>query len=326
MILEANAKQNDRFFTTLKNTVQRNPAILTWLFVMTIAFIASFIVPGFLSSRNLLNILRQSSLLGIIAIGQTYALLSRGADLSQSATMTLCAVVAFKVLDGTNENILPVIALALALGAGIGVFNGVIISNIKVPPFLMTLGTRQIIFGLALVYTGGTPSGNVTKLFRSVLGQFTFLGIPGQVFIWAGLILIFLIILKKTTYGPKLYATGGNPSTARQSGIKVKKVVIIAYVISGVLAAVGGLVLAARAGYADNVLGQGYELNAVAASVIGGTAFTGGRGGLIGTVGGVILMTVLQNILNIVGLNPSYFLVVSGLVIVIAVTMLKTSD
>ena len=277
MILEASSKPNFGIIPTIKNMVQRNPAILTWFFVLTIALAASLFLPGFYSSRNYLNILRQSSLLGIIAIGQTYALLSRGADLSQSATMTLCAVVAFDVLNGNNENIVPVILLSLFLGAAVGIFNGLIISNIRVPPFLMTLGTRQIIYGLALVYTGGTPAGNVTPLFRSILGQFSFLGIPGQVFIWGGLILIFWLILSKTTYGQKLYATGGNPSTARQSGIKVKGVILTAYIISGLLAAIGGLVLASRAGYADNVLGQGYELNAVAASVIGGTAFTGGK-------------------------------------------------
>lgn len=326
MILEANSKTNFVIHPSIKNYIQRNPAVLTWAFVLAIAIAASIFLDGFYSSRNFLNILRQSSLLGIIAIGQTYALLSRGADLSQSATMTLSAVVAFKVLNGNNENILPVILLSIGLGVAVGIFNGVIISNIKVPPFLMTLGSRQIVYGLALVYTGGTPSGGVTPLFRGILGQFTFLGIPGQVFIYGGLVLIFWIILAKTTYGQKLYATGGNPATARQSGIQVKKVILIAYIISGVLAAVGGLVLASRAGYADNVLGQGYELNAVAASVIGGTAFTGGKGGLVGTVGGVILMTVLQNILNIMGMNPSYFLIVSGLVVVIAVTLLKTSD
>jgi len=305
----------------ISNYFQKNNQLVIWILLMMLFVFSSIASPAFLSFRNIMNILRQGSLLGIIAIGQTIVLLSKGADLSQSAVMTLSAVVAFDVLDGYNERILLVIFIAILIGILAGFVNGIIISKIKVPPFLLTLGTRETIFGLALVYTKGTPSGNVTPEFRKYLGQFNFFEIPGQILIWIAIIILFWIILKKTNYGRRLYATGGNPEAARQSGVRTARTITTAYIISGVLAAVGGLVLAARAGYADNVIGQGYELNAVAASVIGGTAFSGGKGGVIGTIGGVLLMIILQNILNLLGVNPSYYLVASGLVIVAAVTI-----
>ncbi len=312
--------------SSVKRVFQQNQAVIVWTVLIVMIGIATIASPAFLTSRNMLNILRQAAALGIIAIGQSFALLSRGADLSQSAVMTLSAVVSFKILNGQNELIVPVILCSMALGALVGIFNGVMVSKVKVPPFLLTLGTRTAVVGLGLVYTHGTPSGFNTPLFRQVLGQFTFLGIPGQVFIWGGLFIIFWVILSKTSYGRKLYATGGNPEAARQSGVKINRVIVTAYIISGVLAAIGGLVLAARSGYADNSIGDGYELDAVAASVIGGTAFSGGKGSLVGTVGGVLLMIVLQNILNILGLSPSAYLVVSGLVVIAAVTILKKSD
>ncbi len=318
MIAE-NAEGKTPLHLKISHFLQENNHLVVWLMLLGLIIFSTIASPVFLTFRNMMNILRQGSLLGIIAIGQTIVLLSRGADLSQSAVMTLSAVVAFTVLDGRNEMTPVVVAISIVIGIIVGIINGVIVSKIKVPPFLLTLGTRETIFGLALVYTNGTPSGNITKEFRQVLGQFDIFGVPGQVIYWAGLLLLFGFILNKTTYGRRLFATGGNPRASRQSGIKIDMTITTAYIISGILAAIGGLVLAARAGYADNVLGKGYELNAVAASVIGGTAFTGGRGGLFGTIGGVLLMVVLQNILNILGVNPSFYLLVSGLVIVAAV-------
>ena len=306
--------------------LQQNNQLVVWMMLLVLFILSSVLSPNFLTFRNMMNILRQGSLLGIVAIGQTIVLLSRGADLSISSVMTLSAVVAFKVFDGQNELMPLVLIIAVVIGIIVGLFNGLIVSLVKVPPFLLTLGTREIIYGLGLVYTNGIPSGNVTPLFRKILGQFTIAGVPGQIIFWGSLSLIFWVVLTKTSFGRKLYGTGGNPLAARQSGIKTTQTITTAYILSGILAAIGGLVLAARAGYADNVLGKGYELNAVAASVIGGTAFSGGKGGLWGTIGGVLLMVVLQNILNLLKVNPSFYLVISGLVIVAAVISFVTED
>ena len=322
MMPEGIKKLESTNFRSTLISLRENQTIIVWTILLILVGIASIISPVFLTSRNLINVLRQASVLGIIAIGQSYVLLSRGADLSQSAVMTLSAVVSFNILNSENRLIVPVILISIAIGAAVGVINGIMVSKVKVPPFLLTLGTRGVFVGLGLVYTHGTPASNYTELFRQVLGRFTFLGIPGQVIIWFGLFVVFWVILAKSTYGRKLYATGGNPQAARQSGIKVDRMVIVAYIISGILAAIGGLVLAGRSGYADNEMGLGYELNAIASCVIGGTAFSGGRGSLVGTVGGVLLMIVLQNILSLLGLSPSAFQVASGLVIVAAVTIL----
>jgi len=173
------------------------------------------------------------------------------------------------------------------------------------------------------MFTNGAPQGQITPLFRTVLGQTYVLGIPGQVMIWAAIVLLGWVLLNKTSFGRKLYAVGGNPRASRLAGIKTDRVLITAYIISGVLAALGGLVLGARSGNADNALGNGFELNAIAAVVIGGTSFAGGRGGLVGTVGGVVMMTVLQNLLNILGAPAYAYQIAMGLVIIAAVVSLK---
>ena len=308
----------------LQGLCQRlNQAGIVWLSFLLLVLIASILSPAFLTIRNLLNILRQASILGIISVGQTIVLLSGGADLSQSTVMTLSAVVAFQYLAGRDAMILPVLLLCLTIGAAVGLFNGLMISKVKVPPFLMTLGTRTIILGVGLVFTQGVPQGSITPLFRQVLGRIDLFGIPGQIVIWAVIVLISWVLLNRTVFGRRLYAVGGNRRAARQSGVQVDRILIVGYVISGLLAAYGGLMLGARSGNADNTLGHGYELNALAASVIGGTSFAGGRGGLGGTVGGVLLIIALQNVLNILGVNPNAYLVAMGLVIMAPMVLLK---
>jgi len=323
MVTRATPSALSRSIPSLRSAARLNQAAIVWLVVLALVIVASVLSPAFLSSRNLLNVLRQASALGVISVGQTMVLLSGGADLSQSTVMTLGAVVAFKFLGGDDAMIAPVIVACVTLGGFVGLFNGVMVSKVKVPPFLMTLGTRTIIFGLGLMFTNGAPQGQITPLFRTVLGQTYVLGIPGQVMIWAAIVLLGWVLLNKTSFGRKLYAVGGNPRASRLAGIKTDRVLITAYIISGVLAALGGLVLGARSGNADNALGNGFELNAIAAVVIGGTSFAGGRGGLVGTVGGVVMMTVLQNLLNILGAPAYAYQIAMGLVIIAAVVSLK---
>jgi ribose transport system permease protein len=307
----------------LRNRLRLNQAAIIWLVVLVLVVVASFLSPAFLRTRNLLNVLRQAATLGIISVGQTVVLLSGGADLSQATVMTLSAVVAFKYLGGDDLMIAPVILLCLALGGIVGVCNGLMVSKVKVPPFLMTLGTRTVVFGLALMFTKGAPQGHTTPLFRAILGQTYVLGIPGQVVIWGLVVALGWLLLTTTTFGRRLYAVGGNLQAARLAGVRTDRVLIVAYAISGMLAALGGLVLGARSGNADNVMGNGYELNAIAAVVIGGTSFAGGRGGVLGTVGGVLMMTVLQNLLNILGVSTHAYLIAMGLVIIAAVVSLR---
>jgi len=312
-----------RGLQALRNRLGVSQAVAIWFVVLALILTASLLSPAFFRTRNLLNVLRQAATLGIISVGQTVVVLSGGADLSQATVMTLSAVVAFKYLGGDDAMIAPVILMCLALGGAIGVCNGVMVSKINVPPFLMTLGTRTIVFGLALMFTKGAPQGHTTPLFRAVLGQTYLLGIPGQVLIWVLVVLLGWILLTKAAFGRRLYAVGGNLRAARLAGVRTERVLVAAYALSGVLAALGGLVLGARSGNADNVMGNGYELSAIAAVVIGGTSFAGGRGGVMGTVGGVLMMTVLQNLLNILGVSPHAYLIAMGIVIIAAVVSLR---
>ena len=324
MTAKVEPRRLEGVLSALRSRVRLNQTLVVWAAVGVLAAVATILSPAFLRTRNILNVLRQASVLGIISIGQTMVLLSGGADLSESTVMTLSAVVAFQLLGGRNEMIAPVLLMCVVIGGLVGLFNGIMVSRVRVPPFLMTLGTRTIVLGLGLVFTRGAPQGFITPLFREVLGRTYVLGIPGQILIWATVVLLGWIILNRTVFGRRLYAVGGNRKAARQAGIRVDRVLMSAYVISGVLAAFGGLVLGARSGNADNAMGTGYELNAVAASVIGGASFSGGRGGVAGTVGGVLLMTVLQNVLNLLGVNPDVYYVAMGVVIIAAVVSLRS--
>ena len=281
----------------------KNQAVVTWFAVVLLIVVAAVLARVSSHPES-----AQYSAAGGHArdhrVGQTMVVLSGGADLSQATVMTLSAVVAFKYLGGSDAMIAPVILLCLALGAVIGAGNGVMVSKVKVPPFLMTLGTRTIVFGLALMFTKGAPQGDTTPLFRrcsarptcsasrpgTALGRRRALGLGAA---------------HTDHLRPEALRRGSQRQGGTTRGRADRPSADSAYIISGVLAALGGLVLGARSGNADNVMGNGYELNAIAAVVIGGTSFAGGQGGVMGTVGGVLMMTVLQNSLNILGSVPT---------------------
>jgi ribose/xylose/arabinose/galactoside ABC-type transport system permease subunit len=282
--------------------------------------LAALLSPAFYRPENLLNILRQSSALGILSVGQTIVMLGGGLDISVAATMQLATIAAAEITKGENTLVVPAVLVCLALGILVGLINGTIIAKRHIPPFVATLGVELLITGGRMVYTQATPSGTLPPLLR-VLGQSRIGPIPVAALVFLGIAALAAIVLQRTTFGRQLYATGGNRAAARLSGINVDRITILTYVLSGFLAAVAGLVLAGYVGYADQWMGKGMELDSMAAAVVGGTTFAGGQGGIVGTVAGVLLVSVLLNLVLLLNLDVQYQLVLKGLVIIAAVAI-----
>jgi ribose/xylose/arabinose/galactoside ABC-type transport system permease subunit len=266
----------------------------------------------------LLNVVRKASGLGIVAIGQTFVILTGGLDLSNGMVITLVDVVAATILNGKDTLLVPVIFLCLAIGASVGLMNGLLVTKFRIPPLVCTLGMFGILKGIAYVYTNGSPKGNIPPSLRLVGSGF--IGpIPIAVFFWIGITILGVIVLRKTLFGRYLYAVGGNPKAARLSGIQVNRVIVMAYVSSSLLAAIAGLVLAGYIGTGSLGLGDGYNLNSIAAVVVGGTAFSGGVGTVIGSAGGSLFLAIVFSLLRFLGLSYSNQLVVQGAILVFAI-------
>ncbi|AEF84558.1 ribose transport system permease protein RbsC [Treponema primitia ZAS-2] len=285
------------------------------LFILGVVF--SILSPYFFSVNNLLTVATQTAVIAIIAIGQTYVLITGGIDLSIGSNIALSAMVAGLVMRAQ----LPVplaICAGLVTGAISGAVGGILVAIANIPPFIATLGTMTIARGLALTLTQAIPISGLPKSF-TVLGTGSTLGIPNPVIVMVLLVVVFGFILAKTKLGRHVYATGSNFEAARLSGVNTKKVLITVYVFSGLLAAFAGLIMAARIISAQPAGGDGYELDAVASSVIGGTSTMGGEGTAAGTFIGAFVIGVLRNGLNLIGVSPFIQKIVIGIVIVASV-------
>ncbi len=276
-------------------------------------------VPDIYSTQSLFLVLRLASQLGLVAIGQTMVLLVAGLDLSVVGVVVLTNVVIAEVSAGQDGRIPLAIGVALALGAVIGLVNGWLITKRNVPPFVATLGVYVFVLGAQVAYTRGIPSGFVPEGLNVVnqsIGP-----LPFPFVLWAIFNLIFAFILYATPYGRRIYAIGSNREAARLSGIHVDRIVVSVYVLCSLMAVVAGVVLSGYVGYIDRYLGRGFDLDSIAAAVVGGTAFTGGRGSLLGTAAGVLIVQFLSNITLVLGLDEPVQLIVKGLVIVAAVAL-----
>jgi len=284
-----------------------------------IAFIAvvvilSIISPSFLTSRNLLNIVRQSSIHGVMAVGMTFVILTAGIDLSVGSVLALTGVLCASFEHSGLPVVLIVIA-TLGIGAFIGSVNGLIITKGKVTPFVVTLGMMSVARGLAHIYTNGQPISGFGDGFRYI-GASDFLGVPVPIIIFVLTILIAAVILRDTRLGRYTYAIGGNEEAVRLSGINVDRFKITAYAISGLTAALGAIILTSRLNAGESIAGVGYELDVIASVVIGGTSLMGGRGSVWGTLIGALLIGTINNGMNLLTI-PSYWqLVVKGSIIV----------
>jgi ribose/xylose/arabinose/galactoside ABC-type transport system permease subunit len=288
--------------------------------VLVLMALAGVIKPEFLNPHNISNVLRQSAALGTVGIGQTIVMIAGEFDLSVSAIMQLVTVIVAEITRGRNELLLPAFAACLVLGTIIGFLNGVIVSRHKGSSFIVTLATGLAVTGARLVYTRATPSGTLPSNLRP-LSQSDILGVPFSLALLLALTLVVSIALHTTTFGRRLYATGANREAARLSGVRVEWIPVITFTISGLLAALAGLVLAAYIGYIDQWLGGGYDLDSIAAAAIGGVSLAGGTGGVGGTLAGILLIRMLMNFVLVVGLPIEYQYVVRGAVVVLAVAL-----
>jgi ribose/xylose/arabinose/galactoside ABC-type transport system permease subunit len=291
-----------------------------YIALAAVLVVAGILAPSFYKPENLLNVLRQAATLGLVGIGQTFVILAGGIDLSVGGVMGTAVVLASDMTGGRDSVLLPVALLCVAAGALVGLINGVLVTKRNVPPFVGTLGMLIALDGFRMAYTKGVPNGSIPPFLR-ILGRDQTAGIPNVILILIVIFAIAAFVLYRTKFGRQVYATGGNREAARLSGIGVHKVVILTFVISSVLAAITGLILSGYVGYVDRYMGRGFELDSVAAVVVGGTAFAGGKGGLWGTLAGIMLITILFNIVLLLGLNIQYQLVVKGAVIIGAVAL-----
>lgn len=272
--------------------------------------------PAFLAGNNISNMLLQAAPLGIVVIGQVLVILVRGLDLSVASVMATAAVVATS-FSGQNSDAFPVFVVAMAIGLLTGLVNGLLITKRNVSPFLATLATMTLLQGLRFAYTQGAPSGNVPPIFR-VLGSQTFFGVPYNLMILIVLAAVFSALLNKSTYGRRVYLTGGNPVMARLVGINSDRITIASYVISGGLAALAGLIYSGFVGIVDNWVGRGFELDSIVAAVMGGVALSGGRGSIMGGLFGAAILVVVFNAVLMIGMPIEFQIIIKGVVIIIA--------
>ncbi|WP_317953976.1 ABC transporter permease subunit [Staphylococcus sp. NWU MK-U1] len=293
--------------------------IIPFIGLILLIIVVSILNPSFLDLSNLLNLLRQISINGLIAFGMTFIILTGGIDLSVGSILALSsAFIALMITSGVD----PIIALIIGvlIGFVLGAVNGLLVTKGNMAPFIATLATMTIFRGLTLVITDGNPITNLgdSYLFQ-LFGKGYFIGIPVPAVTMIIVFVILLIILQKTTFGRHTYAIGGNEVAAKISGIKVNKIKILIYGISGLMSALAGGILTSRLNSAQPTAGTSYELDAIAAVVLGGTSLTGGKGRIVGTLIGVLIIGVLNNGLNLLGVSAFYQQVVKGVVILIAV-------
>ena len=302
----------------LRVFLQRYGLVVSFLLL---CLVLSLLSDRFLTVGNLTNVLRQSTINLIIAIGMTYVILTAGIDLSVGAVLALSTVVTADLLQ-RGVPILPTILLGLTLGGVLGMASGLLISRVKVPPFVATLGMMTVARGLALTYTQGRPITGLPDAFRYI--GTGYLGpIPMPIIVAAVAFLAGYVLLTRTRMGMYIYALGNNPIAAHYTGIATSKYITFVYVLAGALAALAGMILVARLDSAQPTAGISYEFDAIAAVVVGGTSFAGGVGSLMGTLLGVLVISVLNNGLNLLNVSSFYQPVVTGVVIALALLLYK---
>lgn len=293
----------------------REAAVLAALFLLIIIF--SMIEPVYLTPSNMIDIIKQGTINGILAIGITFAIISGGIDLSIGC---IFAIVIVTVGQLTVEKVPTLIALSAGaiLGGIMGSLNGLLITKLKLQPFIATLGTMSVYRGLAYVFTGGWPVLGIPDTYRKTFTTKLFWDIPVSILVLFAIAILTHIVLSKTRFGNYLYAVGGNEEASKLSGVDVDKTKIISYAICGACAAFAGMIMLANLGTGEPASGQGYELDAIAAAAVGGTRMTGGKGSILGTVLGALLLAALKIGMIVIGVQTFYQFIVTGIIIIIA--------
>jgi len=283
--------------------------------------IIAFVTPRFLTISNLTNVLTQVSVNAIIAVGMTFVILNNGIDLSVGSILALSGAVAAYLMKSTGNIVLSIFA-ALAIGTIIGALNGFLITKGKLQAFIATLATMTLLRGVTYVFTNGNPISGLNTNF-TFLANNKIIGIPLPIAFMVIILAIAFYMLNQTRFGRYVYALGGSEDSARLSGISTDKIRMIVYAISGFTAAVSAIIVTSRIGSASPNAGTGFELDAIAAVVLGGTSLSGGEGSIVGTIIGALIIGVLNNGLNLMNVNPFYQSIVKGAVILLAVLLDK---
>ncbi len=291
--------------------------------LVLLCIVITIVTPNFLSVSNITNVFTQVSVNAIIAIGMTFVILTGGIDLSVGSTLAISGAVGASIVKSTGKVFLAIIVAAV-IGIAVGLINGLLVSKGKLQAFIVTLATMTIFRGATLVFTDGTPISKLPEAFVKIgNGKLGFMPIPVIITIIIAIIAVYA--LSQTRFGRYLYALGGNEDASRLSGINTDKIKTLVYVVSGFASAIAGVIITSRIGSASPNAGTGFELDAIAAVVIGGTSLAGGEGTITGTLIGALIIGVLNNGLNLMNVSPFYQSIVKGLVILIAVLLDKKS-
>ena len=324
-------KQNT--FNKILGLAKANPIVVLMILA---SIVVGCTVDNFFSWGNLANLISNTAVRFLIALGVSGCLIIKGTDLSAGRQVGFAACLAGVLIQRGNYtgrlyksipemNMFVVLLIVLVVGAIFGLINGLIIAKLKVPPFIATLGTQTIIYGIALIFTDAQPIGgfqnDYIKLITGRIGSVKGFNIPYLLFVAIAFGILFWFIFNKTTHGKYMYAIGGNEVAAEVSGVNTGREIILIYTVSGLMYALAGWILAAKSGGASASMGSGYELEAIAGCTIGGVSTTGGIGTVPGILIGVLVFEVLKIILQFLGVNPYYNYIAQGLVIVVAVAL-----
>ncbi|MEH6650366.1 MAG: ABC transporter permease [Motiliproteus sp.] len=293
------------------------------VFILILLFASlSVKIDGFASIRTVLSILEQVSMFGIIAIGVTFAIVTAGIDLSSGAVVALASVVAASLVTGTEGYGMTIVAFgaAMLVGGICGWINGSITAYGRIPPFIATLGMMTMARGVAQLVSQGRPIDASSDAFTSI-GDGTLFGLPGLVIIYIGVALVCHIVMSRTTFGRHVFAIGGNVNTAKICGVNVEVTLVKVYVLAGVLAGLAGCMLASRAYAGNPTFGNMWELDAIAATVIGGTSLAGGKGSVPMCIVGALIIGVMNKGLNMMGVDPYWQQIIKGMIIIAAVLL-----
>jgi ribose transport system permease protein len=303
--------------SALMQAARDHKVILVLLIVMLV--IPAIWAPEFFSVQNLINVARQAAITGIVAVGMTFVVLTSGIDLSVGSILALCGVM-FALLIKSDMGIPIAIIVATGLGVLIGVMNGVGVTFLAIQPFIMTLSTMAIASGVALLISNGTPIAfDTSSGMVALLGNGNVGGLPGPVIAFVLVAAAGVFVLRYLPFGRFVYGIGGGLEAARLSGVRTARVLIMVYAISGFCASIAGIITTCRLFVGHPTAGGFIMLDSIAAVVIGGTSLMGGRGGVIGTVAGVVLLAMVANLLNLLGVSPFNQQVAKGAIIILAV-------
>ena len=291
----------------LNNNKFFNPITVAITLIIILLFLGNFISPGFASPNQIISLLIVASLLGIISAGQNLVILGgkEGIDLSVGGVVSIAAVVAGNVMDGSNAAILPAVVVTLFVGALIGLINGIGVTFIKIPPLVMTLGMLGVLQGLLVVVRNGVPSGNAAPFLVHFATKPFLNTFPGILWLWLIITLFLVFLLKHTVYGLRIYAIGTNERAAKMTAVPVELIRVSLFVLSGMFSALAGICILGYSGSSFANIGEQYILPSIIAVVFGGTSLAGGKGGYVGTALGAILLIILQSILITIRIDES---------------------